>query len=466
VTAATVTLGVVVGRSPAGSETTTAILLPVADAFVDGRHPARNYGAKSRLTTDASPAREVLLRFNLSPLTGAVQSARLRIHVKTPRGSASPVGGSVFRVVDTAWSEGALTYDNRPTNWGSAVAQIGAVIPNSWIEVPVTGAVATGRLVTLGVRTTSRDAAVFDSRERAAFAPRLVVTTTSSTTSPPPPPPPPPPPGSVVIAAAGDLACKPGSSVTGTQCRHLQVSNLVASDPSVQHFLALGDLQYDNGELANFQSAYASSYGRFKAKTKPAVGNHEYQTPGASGYFGYFGAAAGNPAQGYYTFDVGTHWRVVVLNSNCGIVSCAANSAQTAFLTWVLAASPRPCTIAATHHARFSSGSVHGNHSSVGPFWDALAQSGAEIALAGHEHNYERFAPQLPTGAASASGIRQFVVGTGGRGLYTFTTPRPNSQVRLGVFGVLKLTLGSGSYSWRFVGENGAVLDSGTGTCH
>ncbi len=244
------------------------------------------------------------------------------------------------------------------------------------------------------------------------------------------------------------------------------MSNLVANDPSIQHFLALGDLQYENGELANFQAAYTPSYGRVKAKTKPAPGNHEYQTSGASGYYSYFGAAAGDPAKGYYSFNVGTDWHVVMLNSNCGVVSCASNSVQTAFLTYDLAATARPCVVAAWHHPRFSSGQEHGNSTSVGPFWDVLQQYGAEIALAGHEHNYERFAPQLPSGAASATGVREFVVGSGGRSLYAFAAPQPNSVVRLQTFGVLKLTLGNRAYSWRFVGENGSVLDSGTGTCH
>jgi hypothetical protein len=374
-----------------------------------------------------------------------------------------------------------VTYDNRPTSWGTSVASLGAVKRNTWVEVAVTNAVTTGRLLTLAVRSTSNDAAIYESREAGAAAPQLIVTTgtntssssnsssttsssttsstttTTTTTAPP---------GGVVIAAAGDLVCQPGLSVTATSCRHLQVSNLVANDPSVQHFLGLGDLQYDNGQLANFQSAYAPSFGRFKAKTKPAPGNHEYQTPGASGYYSYFGAAAGDPAQGYYSFNIGTDWHVVMLNSNCGVVSCAPTSAQAAFLTYDLVATARPCVIVAWHHPRFSSGQEHGNSTSVGPFWDVLQQRGAEIVLSGHEHNYERFAPQLPSGAASASGIREFVVGTGGRSFYAFATPQPNSVVRLQAFGVLKLTLGNRAYSWRFVGENGSVLDSGTGTCH
>lgn len=474
------TVAVVTERAPASSELTTVTLLPLADAYVDSMKATRNYGKQKKLTADASSVRQIFMRFDLTGLRGPVQEARLRIRVRKPKVSASAIGGSVARVAETTWSETGVTYDNRPTSLGPSVATLGAVKANTWVEVPVTSAVTTGRLLTLAVRSTSNDAAIYESREAGANAPQLIVTTgtntssssisssssSSSTTSSTTTTTTTTPPAGVVIAAAGDLVCPPGLGVTATSCRQLQVSNLVANDPSVQHFLALGDLQYDNGELANFQSAYAPSYGRFKTKTKPVPGNHEYQTPGASGYYSYFGAAAGDPAKGYYSFNIGTDWRVVMLNSSCGVVSCASTSVQTAFLTYDLAATARPCVVAAWHHPRFSSGQEHGNHTSVGPFWDVLQQVGADIVLSGHEHNYERFAPQLPSGAASANGIREFVVGTGGRSLYSFATPQPNSVVRLQTFGVLKLTLGNRTYSWRFVGENGAVLDSGTGTCH
>jgi Calcineurin-like phosphoesterase len=156
----------------------------------------------------------------------------------------------------------------------------------------------------------------------------------------------------------------------------------------------------------------------------------------------------------------------VALNANCTIVACAAGSAQDTWLRNDLASTSRTCVLAAWHQPRFSSGTSHGNDATVTPFWNALQQYNADLVLGGHVHNYERFAAQLPDGTASATGIREFVVGTGGKSLDTFGTPVANSQVRLQSFGVLRLTLGANAYSWQFVNEAGAVLDSGTGTCH
>jgi hypothetical protein len=204
------------------------------------------------------------------------------------------------------------------------------------------------------------------------------------------------------------------------------------NDPTNQLFLALGDEQYENGALSGFQGSYDASYGRIKAKTMPTVGNHEYGTAGATGYFSYFGAAAGPPGKGYYSFDVGSSWHVV-------------------------------CVIATWHTPRFSSDySVTDD----APFWDDLQQYGVELNLVGHEHSYERFNPQLPNGTASANGVQEIVVGTGGRSLDGWGTPLPNSAVRLSTFGVLKLQLASSSYSWQFVDQTGAVRDSGSRPCH
>jgi hypothetical protein len=246
----------------------------------------------------------------------------------------------------------------------------------------------------------------------------------------------------------------------------MQVSDIVLRDPSISTFLALGDLQYESGELANFQGAYDASYGRIKSITKPTPGNHEYATTGASGYYTYFGALAGDPAKGYYSFDIGSTWHIAMLNGNCGIVACTATSAQTRWLAADLAASTRPCTIAAWHQPRWSSGQEHGNDTHFGPFWDVLQANHAELVLNGHEHTYERFAPMLPSGVASPNGIEEIVIGTGGRSLYTFAAAQPNSITRLATFGVLKLRLGANDYSYQFVGQDGTVFDSGSGVCH
>jgi acid phosphatase type 7 len=439
-------------RPSSGSTTTLA---PVADAYVDSSTPTTNYGTNAQLVVDASPVRETFLRFTLSALSGTVQDARLRLHVADVTNAESPNGGTVAVVSNNSWTEAGLTYNNRPTSWGATVASVGAASRNTWVEIPVTSAVTTGGQLTLGLRSTNDDGAFYDSRQTTATAPQLIVTTGST-----------PPPATVRIAAVGDQACTTGSAVTASQCRQLAVSNLVAGDPSIQLLLSLGDLAYENGSAADFQNAYGPSYGRFKAKTKPTVGNHEYGTSGASGYFNYFGSVAGNPAQGWYSYDIGSAWHVVTLNSNCGPVSCTANGAQVQWLRADLAANTKPCVLTTFHHPRFASGDGVGNDPEMGPFWDALQQYGTDISLNGHVHNYERFAPQLPNATASASGIREFIVGTGGRSLFGFDPPVANSVVRLSVFGLLKLDLGAGTYSWQFVDESGAVRDSGTGTCH
>jgi hypothetical protein len=229
----------------------------------------------------------------------------------------------------------------------------------------------------------------------------------------------------------------------------------------------LGDNVYNSGTSAEFANCYNPTWGRHKTRTKPAVGNHEYLTSGASGYFNYFGAAAGDPKKGYYSYDRGD-WHVIVLNSNCSQVPCAAGSAQDTWLRADLANHPNKCTLAYFHAPLYSSGQ-HGNSTSVRPFWEALYKANADVVLSGHEHDYERFAPQNPYGAFdSARGIREFVVGTGGTYLRPFGTIKANSVSRNATtHGVLKLTLNSGGYAWKFVPVAGKTFtDSGTASCH
>jgi hypothetical protein len=202
----------------------------------------------------------------------------------------------------------------------------------------------------------------------------------------------------------------------------------------------------------------------------PSPGNHEYNTLNATGYYGYFGAAAGDPSKGYYSFDLGD-WHIIVLNSNlsCDVIGCAAGSPQEQWLRADLAANSKFCTLAYWHHPRFNSGASHGNNIEMAPFWNALYEYNADVILNGHEHVYERFAPQTPSAVADPDhGIRQFTVGTGGRSHYTFGTIQPNSERREGnTYGVLKLTLHATGYDWQFVPVAGASFtDSGSGTCH
>ena len=228
-----------------------------------------------------------------------------------------------------------------------------------------------------------------------------------------------------------------------------------------------GDNAYPDGTLADYTNCYDPTWGRHKARTRPTPGNHEYHIQGAAGYFEYFGSAAGDPGQGWYSYDLGG-WHVIVLNSECSEVGgCDPNSPQGKWLAADLAASTNPCKLAYWHKPLFSSG-VHGPNSFMKPLWDALYAAGADVILNGHEHLYERFAPQDPNGLVdSTSGIRQFTVGTGGIGLTSIVAIEPNSEVRNDTdHGVLKLGLQPGRYDWAFVPTAGNDFsDNGSGSC-
>jgi hypothetical protein len=224
----------------------------------------------------------------------------------------------------------------------------------------------------------------------------------------------------------------------------------------------LGDNVYPDGTAAQFTDCYDPTWGRHKSRTHPIPGNHDYNTSGASGYFGYFGSAAGDPSKGYYSFNLGA-WHIIALNSE---IAQGAGSAQEQWLRADLAANSSVCTLAYWHKPRFSSGQ-HGNNSASQALWQALYDYKADVILNGHDHTYERFAPQNPSAQADSNGIREFVVGTGGAGLYPFPTIQPNSQVRNNTtYGVLKLTLHATSYDWQFIPIAGQTFtDSGTGNC-
>jgi hypothetical protein len=229
----------------------------------------------------------------------------------------------------------------------------------------------------------------------------------------------------------------------------------------------LGDHAYENGTTADFNNCYNPSWGRHKARTMPTVGNHDYQTSGAAGYFNYFGAVAGDTTKGYYSYDLG-NWHIVVLNSNCSLITggCKANSPQDLWLKADLAANPKSCTLAMWHHASFSSS---GGTSNMRYLWNTLYNANADVVLTAHQHLYERFAPQTGLGVLdNARGLRQFVVGTGGAPLTTFDYLAANSEVRDNqTHGVLKLTLNENSYDWQFIPVAGQTFtDSGTGQCH
>ena len=283
-----------------------------------------------------------------------------------------------------------------------------------------------------------------------------------------------------VVFAAGDIACDPadhafkGGNGSPIACDQAATARLL--DPSAAAILLLGDDQYECGGLAAYQASFDKTWGAFKALVRPAPGNHEHQaTSGtdcdasgeAGGYFAYFGNAAHQESGGHYSFDLGS-WHLIALDSNCRQVGgCAAGSVEEQWLRADLAANRQPCVLAYWHHPRWSSG-THGNESQTKAFWDDLYAARADIVLNGHDHDYERFALQSPAGVADSMGIREFVVGTGGRSHDPLRQVAPNSQARnFDTFGVLKLTLSADSYAWSFVPAAGSTFtDSGTGACH
>ncbi|HMN62759.1 MAG TPA: alkaline phosphatase family protein, partial [Anaerolinea sp.] len=231
----------------------------------------------------------------------------------------------------------------------------------------------------------------------------------------------------------------------------------------------LGDNSNEVGTLKQYENCFGATWGRFKERIHPSPGNHDFTTDNGADYFTYFGAAAGEPGKGYYSYDLGT-WHILALNGNCSQVGgCGEGSPQLDWLRADLAASPARCTIAYWHQPRFSSG-IHGSNREYVDFWRALYAAGAEIVMNGHDHIYERFAPQDPDGNADPlNGIRQFIVGTGGAFYRDLGgDPIPNSEkIILYTFGALKLTLRDGSYDWQFIPVDGRTeSDSGSGTCH
>jgi acid phosphatase type 7 len=275
-----------------------------------------------------------------------------------------------------------------------------------------------------------------------------------------------------VIGAVGDLVCDAETATSQTDCRQVEVSDAIVADKSIRALLLLGDLQYDTGELSGFTTGYEKTYGRLNNIAIPTPGNHEYGTENAAGYFTYFGAKVHPETSGYYSTDLSASWHVVVLNSNCDFIGgCGKQSAQMKWLEADLAANKRPCTIAIWHHPLFTS-AERGPNTFMRPLWDALDAAKVDLVLAGHEHQYERFAPQRGDGSAASNGIRQFVVGTGGKSIYPFAKPTANSQFRATGFGFLRLELLASGYNWRFINQQAsdqpvpAIADSGSAICH
>jgi hypothetical protein len=296
--------------------------------------------------------------------------------------------------------------------------------------------------------TDSNNAVVFSSRE-GAQPPELVIMfgeaatpTTMPTFSAPA--------DGEIFVGAGDI------SDCGSDNDELTAQLLDAIPGTV---FTTGDNAYGSGTLDQYRNCYDPTWGRHKARTKPVPGNHEYRTIGAAGYFQYF-----DNIPSYYAYDLGD-WRIYALNSE---ISVSASSPQLEWLQADLAANPRQCVLAYWHQPRWSSGSNHGSDREFQTLWQIFYDAGAEVVLNGHEHSYERFTPMNASGQPDPQGLREFVVGTGGRSFYDFDSPLPASEVRNNTtYGVLKLILRENSYEWEFIPIAGSTFrDSGSTDCH
>ncbi len=263
-----------------------------------------------------------------------------------------------------------------------------------------------------------------------------------------------------MLVGAGDIARCDSDADEAT-------ASLVDATPGI--VFTLGDTAYDSGSEAELRDCYGPTWGRFRDRTRfVATGNHDIRTDGGAPLRAYFGDAATRNGVTWFSEDVGT-WHVIVLDSNCGSLDggCGSESAQLRWLRDDLAASDARCTVALWHHPRFSSG-THGNDKAVAPFWDALYAAGADLVLNGHDHDYERFAPQDPEGRQDRErGLTEVVVGTGGGPLREFAAFADNAVVRSSVaYGVLALTLQPSGWQFRFASTDGSFSDQGSGACH
>jgi chitodextrinase len=447
------------------AEAATFTRVPEADSFVSAATPTTNYGAWLRVRADADPSETSYIRFDL---TGVSPVSRAVLRLWQLEGSGGTT--EVRRVADDSWGERSINHSNAPPV-GTESVSFGPTPSPGWQNVDVTSLVGTGGgKVTLALTTSSTEVKTFRTREDAKASPRLEVDTVE----------PPGTPGDRVIAAAGDISCDPASSSyngglgTATRCRQKYTSDLLVGG-GFDAVLPLGDNQYTSGTLSQYQTAFEPSWGRVKSLLHPVPGNHEYRTSGAAGYFDYFNGTgnssgpAGERTRGYYSWNLGS-WHMVALNSSCHAVGgCGPGSPQEQWLRADLAAHPASCTLAYWHHPRFTSAVSSHDDGATAALWQALYEARADVVLTGHSHMYERFAPQDPSGAADpASGIRQFVVGTGGEVLHPFGGfASPNSGARQNnTYGVLRLVLRENDYEWRFLPEAGKTYsDSGADVC-
>lgn len=452
-----------------------ATFRPVADGYVREEVPDKPGSDPNQLRSDGSPIVRSYLRFDLSQVQGQILTATLHLYAS----SRSTQGYEVHRVADVTWRETSLTYADAP-RLGPVVGSSGPFSAATWTDVDVTSLFAEGAPAALSVAVTSNGATniSYGSRESNIHSPQLVLVTSGQATGaeaatpvgPREPTATPSPRAVAVSSEPPDLQTAPvllaaGDIATCDRQDDEATASLLEEREGI--VVALGDLAYEDGSEQDFANCYEPSWGRFAARTRPVPGNHEYRTAGALPYFQTFGATAGLAGSGYYSYTLGT-WRVYALNSNCVAVGgCGPGSRQYEWLAQDLAQHPAVCSLAYWHHPRWSSGE-HGNNAQMDDIWRLLADNGAELVLAGHDHDYERFAPLDAAGQPDADGIRSFVVGTGGKSKRSFAQIQPFSEIRNNdSFGILQVILGDGDYQWRFVSAEGNLFsDSGSGQCH
>ena len=446
---------------------------PLTDWYVSAEQPGRAFGGRWLRTSGSNRHRaQAYLRFRVDSLTGTVSRVTLRVYAA----SANRGGFLVAALPRTAWTGRATPY-RHALPLGPVAGSSGPIGRPGWVAADLDLPVRTGPLL-LALVAASTASARYASGEAGGTGPRLLVETTGGRANPARPGTAAGAGGTVRMVAAGDIACDPTrpadpeeGPTLGPTCGQRATSDLALSlHPDA--VLPLGDGAYSNGTLARYQRNYQPAWGRLDRISRPVPGNHEYITSAesvdAAGYFAYFRSRAGDAHRGWYSFDLGG-WHLVALNGQCDAVGgCGTGSPQERWLRADLAAhAAAGCVLAYWHEPRFSSGR-HGNDKAYAGFWDDLYRAGAELVLNGHDHDYERFAPQAPDGRADPGrGLREFVVGTGGVNLRQFRTIQPNSEVRANSsFGVLLLELRPNGYAWRFVPTAGSFTDGGSGTCH
>ena len=411
-----------------------------ADAWVDESNRDENNGEDVELQSDGEDeSAESLLRFRVTGIEGTVQNAILRVHAT----GGSRNGPTVY-LSDPDWEESEVTWETRPERQGGALDNKDRIPGDTWVEYNVTSQVTQDGTFSFVFVADSGDGTVFSSRE-GAFPPELVITVGGSMA-----PTPTLQASAEILVGAGDISMCDNDNDELT-------AQLLDNIPGT--VFTTGDNAYPDGTYQQFIECYDPTWGRHKDRTRPVPGNHEYLTDGAAGYFEYF-----ENIPPYYAYDLGS-WRIYALNSEIDVTE---ESEQVQWLLEDLAANPRQCVLAYWHEPRWSSGRAHGSSRSMQTLWRTMYEAGAELVLNGHEHSYERFAPMNARGEPDPQGLREIVVGTGGRSTYNFDPPLPASEVRDNTgYGVLKLTLYDGGYDWEFIPAAGTTFtDSGSDQCH